>query len=54
MKLTIVLKDENREIDCDNVKVIDKMLYVEKRRGSGVFETVQIWNMNNIIGVEMD
>lgn len=54
MKLTIVLKDENREIDCDNVKVIDNMLYVEKRKGSGVFDTVAIWNMNQVIGVEMD
>lgn len=54
MKLTIILRDENREVDCDNVKVIDNLLYVEKRRAREVFETIQIWNMREIIGVEID
>ena len=54
MKLTIIFRDESREVECDNARVVDGMLFVEARKLAGSLETIQIWNMNNIIGVEMD
>ena len=71
MKLTIIFRDESREVECVDAQVRDGLLYVttqemrENFRASKDFEepfmcpygepvVSQIWNMNNIIGVEMD
>ena len=54
MTLTILFRDETRVVECDSSTVEDGLLYVfgdvsEHRR-----EVKQIWNMKNIIGVEME
>jgi len=58
MKLTIIFRDENREVECDNAEVEDGMLYVYKytpeENGARIRKAVQIWNMSQIIGVEME
>ena len=61
MKLTIIFRDESREVECAEARVNNGMLYVydqipQTRFGpAGPEPSVkQIWNMNNIIGVEMD
>jgi hypothetical protein len=57
MKLTIIFRDESREVECGGCRVNNGMLYIfegdicNEDFGGKV---IQIWNMNNIIGVEMD
>ena len=56
MKLTIIFRDESREVECGNAEVIEGLLYVfaaDENKGLGR-KVIQIWNMSQIIGVEMD
>ena len=66
MKLTIIFRDESREVECEYAEVKENLLYVYNKKATTVYdkttgvtrefapEVSQIWNMNNIIGVEMD
>ena len=68
MKLTIIFRDENREVECEYAEVKENLLYVYSKSPTVVYDKTtgvtrdvqqtwsvkQIWNMNNIIGVEMD
>lgn len=53
MTLTIIYRDETREVKCATAEVKDSLLFVYIIE-NGLKKVKQIWNMINIIGVEME